>query len=280
MKIKKILSALKSKVVHRDLKMVTAVLCGIELKTLPGTVRPITDQDDAWFFYLCKHHDLVFDIGCNIGYTALLALIQNPDRKYLLVDPNPRALNNAQLNLMSNHLGHKAYYFAGFVGDKQDDKIKFYTLGSGAAGSMYASHAESAALVNSYDEVNTVTLDYLYSYYNLKPDLVKIDVEGAEMLVMKGAEKLAKASKCSFFVEMHSVEHTTMEAAGHFMIDWCHKNNYKAWYLKDAVEMVAGELIKTRGKCHLLLMPSNKEYPDYLKNIAQNAPLPKTIRNS
>ena len=57
---------------------------------------------------------------------------------------------------------------------------------------MYASHAKSASSVQSSIEVKTVTLDYLYSFYGLKPDLVKIDVEGAETLVMEGAIKLAK----------------------------------------------------------------------------------------
>ena len=277
MKIKKILSAFKSKVFNRDQKLVSVNLCDIELKTISGTIRKTTDQDDAWFYYLCKHHDTVFDIGCNIGYTALLALIQNPDRNYLLVDPNPIALNNAHLNLVSNNLGNKANYFAGFVGNKQDDKIKFYTLGSGAAGSMYASHAESAALVNSYNEVNTVTLDYLYNYYNLKPDLVKIDVEGAELLVMEAASKLTKETQCTFFIEMHSVENLSMEQAGDSLLAWCLNHNYKAWYLKDAIEMTKGALIKNRGKCHFLLMPQNESYPDYLKDIPQNAPLPKSL---
>ena len=277
MKLKKVLSAIKHKLSHRGEVLESSSLCGLPLKTIPGTIRKQTDQDDAWFFYLSKHHEVIFDIGCNIGYTALLAMVQNPDRQFILVDPNPTALNQAQLNLVSNNLGFKAQYFSAFVSDKQDDTVKFYTLGAGAAGSMYASHAESAAIVNSFTQVKTVTLDYLYKYYNLKPNLVKIDVEGAETMVMKGAETLARETQCTFFVEMHNVENLGMEQAGQLMIDWCRANNYKAWYLTEAVEFNNAKMIQARGKCHLLLLPDTKSYPEYLKNISQNAPLPNTI---
>ena len=277
MKVPKLLSALKYRLTHREIPMETSILCGVNLKTTTGTIRKKTDQDDAWFYFLAQHHPMIFDIGSNVGYTALLAMIQKPDRPYLLVDPNPTALNQAHLNLIGNNLGFKAQYFSGFVSDKQDETIKFYTIGAGAAGSMHASHAESAALVNSFMQVRTVTLDFLYQYYNVKPDLVKIDVEGAETLVMEGATIIARETQCTFFVEMHTVENLGMEKAGQLMIDWCKRNEYKAWYLKDAVEFSSAELIKSRGKCHLLLLPKQKNYPEYLKNIPQGAPLPSTI---
>lgn len=280
MKFKKVLTAIKQKWTEREVVLEASNLCGIPLKTIQGTIRKKTDQDDAWFFYLAKHHDIIFDIGCNIGYTALLAMIQNPNREFVLVDPNPRALNHAHLNLVSNNLGFKAQYFSGFVSDKQDDTVKFYTIGSGAAGSMYASHAESAAMVNAFTQVKTVTLDFLYKFYGLKPDLVKIDVEGAETLVMRGAETLAKETQCIFFVEMHTVENLGMEKAGQLILDWCQKNNYRAWYLKDAVEFINAEMIQDRGKCHLLLQPKSMEYPEYLKTIPQSAPLPNSINGN
>jgi len=258
-------------------KFSKTVLCGVPLKVLDGTVRKKVDQDDAWWFYLTKHHDVVFDIGCNVGYTAIIALIQNPNRQIVLVDPNPKALEKAATNLIGNGLANKVNFMASFVSNSTDETVKFYTVGSGAAGSMYASHAETASSMNSFLEVNTVTLDYIASYYNLKPDLVKIDVEGAETLVMQGASKLANESKCTFFVEMHNVKDLGMEAAGQLMMDWCLENGYRAWYLKTGELLDHAAKIKDRGKCHLLLLPQEKQYPEYLKGIKQNAPLPNSI---
>lgn len=274
MKIKRFLKALKYKLEHTPVKLIDSKLCGIDLKTTPGTIRNYVDQDDAWFFYLARHHHVIYDIGCNVGYTALLALIQEPNRPYILVDPNPKALNLAQLNLVSNNLGFKAQYFSGFVSNTSNETLKFYTIGAGAAGSMYSSHAQSAAAINSFTNVKTVTLDNLYHFYKVKPDLVKIDVEGAETQVMEGAFEVARETQCTFFVEMHDLQSLEMESAGQLILDWCAKSNYKAWYLKSGEALVSASVIKGRGKCHLLLQPNDKPYPSYLLSISQNAPLP------
>lgn len=277
MNIKKAIKTIHYALKSKQSNFVKSSLCGVPLNVLPGTVRKTVDQDDAWWFYLAKYHNAIYDVGCNIGYTSLLALIQDAKKQIVLVDPNPVALQHAAMNIINNGLGSKAQYYAAFVGDKLDDTVKFYTVGSGQAGSMYASHAETASTLNSFMEVNTITLDYMYDFYGFKPDLVKIDVEGAETLVMKAAGKLAKEAQCAFFIEMHNVENLGMEQAGDLMVEWCDQNNYKAWYLKTQEVLSSGKMIATRGKCHLLLLPKDKEYPEYLKGVPQNGQLPETI---
>ncbi len=277
MNLKKRLKLLYYKIKPDTSKFVEAAICGKLLKVLPGTVRDKEDQDDAWWFYLAKHHDIVFDIGCNIGYTALLALIQNPNRRIILVDPNPVALQKASMNIIQNNMGSKAQYMPAFVGESTGDTVKFYTVGAGAAGSMYASHAQTAASINSFMQVNTVTLDDLYTHYNIEPDLIKIDVEGAETQVMQSAKIVASKSQCTFFIEMHKVENLGMEAAGQLIIEWCKEMKYNAWYLKTGEVLSSAEIIRDRGKCHLLLLPQEKQYPEYLKGIAPNASLPKLL---
>lgn len=250
-------------------------LCGIPLNTVVGTVRKKEDQDDTWWFYLSKHHEVVFDIGCNIGYTALLTLLQDPDKKIVLVDPNPDALKAASFNLINNNLGSRAYYLPAFVSDKLDDKVKFYTVGFGAAGSMYASHAVTASKLNSHIEVRTVTVDYLLDFYNLKPDLLKIDVEGAETFVIKGISEKTLKNKPSIFVEVHKVEKLGIDGVTQELLDWCDKMKYNAWYLESGTVLDSVELIKHRGKFHLLLLPNKKQFPAYLQGIVRNATLPK-----
>ncbi|WP_400078003.1 FkbM family methyltransferase [Winogradskyella sp. R77965] len=277
MNIKKGIKKLYYSIKPKQSNFVETSLCNVPLSVLPETIRTNVDQDDTWWFYLAKHHNVIYDIGCNIGYTALLALIQDPKKQIVLVDPNPIALQNAAVNIINNGLGSRVQYIAAFVGDKLDETVKFYTVGSGAAGSMYASHAETASAMNSFLDVKSITLDYMYGFYETAPDLVKIDVEGAETLVMKAAINLAKETKCTFFVEMHNVENLGMEAAGDLIVQWCNENNYKAWYLKNEEVLSSGSTIATRGKCHLLLLPKDASYPNYLKGVAQYCPLPKSI---
>jgi FkbM family methyltransferase len=277
MRLKKILKAISYRIKNQGQNFASSQICNVPVRVLTGTIKERVDQDDAWWFYLAKHHEVIFDIGCNIGYTALLALIQYPNRQIILVDANPKALQKAASNIIENGLGYRAQYVSAFVGNKIDDMVRFYTIGAGAAGSMYASHAETASSLNSFMDVKTVTLDYLYSFYKLSPDLVKIDVEGAEALVMEGAKILAKETNCTFFIEMHDVENLGMEAAGKLMLNWCCKMDYNAWYLKTGKMLTIAETIKERGRCHLLLLPKDKSYPEYLLGVRQYAPLPKFI---
>jgi len=277
MNIKKQVTGLWYKFNQNKIAYENSSLCGQNLTTTQGTIRSKPGQDDAWFFHLAKHRKIIFDIGANIGYTALLATIQEPNREYILVDPNPQALAQANVNLLGNNLGFKARYYTAFVSDKMDEDMKFYTIGAGAAGSMYPEHAKSASAVNAFKMVRTVTLDYLQEFYKLNPDLVKIDVEGAEALVMNGANNLALKTQCTFFIEMHAVENLSMQENAQKMIDWCRENNYRPWYLKTEEVLLHAEKIKTRGKCHLLLLPENKGYPEYLKGIKERADLPTSI---
>lgn len=277
MQFKKFVRALRYMLFNNSNTLVVKRICGISLKTIKGTIRKKTDQDDAWFFYLSKYHEIIFDIGANVGYTALLALIQKPEKRYVLVDPNPLALADASKNLILNSLGVNASYYPAFVSNVRGEEIKFYTIGSGAAGSMFKSHARTAASINEYTTVETVTLDDIWKFYGINPDLIKIDVEGAEGLVLEGAKELALKVKPTFLVELHALKELTMEKNADSILVWCKKTHYKAWYLKDGTILKQASTIRNRGKCHLLLLQKERMFPKYLVNINQYSQLPKNI---
>ncbi|NIK92545.1 FkbM family methyltransferase [Mangrovimonas sp. CR14] len=268
---------IKKYVLKEEQPFIKITLCGVPLKVLKKSIRLRRDKDDAWWFHLVKHHNILFDIGSNVGYMTLLSLIQNPNRQVVLVDPNPKVLQAASKMFLENHFGFRVNFYSAFVSANCDEEVKFYTIGTGAAGSMYASHAKTASQANSFIQVKTVTLDFLMEFYNILPDLVKIDVEGAEALVLEGAKKLSEISKCSFFVEMHRNEDLTMETNTQRILDWCEVVSYRAWYLKTGSQLTSVEAVKGRGKYHLLLLPKEKPYPNYLTGIAESSPLPNLL---
>jgi hypothetical protein len=139
---------------------------------------------------------------------------------------------------------------------------------------MYRSHAKTAAAIDSYVYVETVSLNTLCERTDLWPDLVKIDVEGAESLVLEGAEKLAELASAFFFVEMHSTMELPMIENAKRVLDWCERMNYKAYYLKEHELLERPEVIAHRGKCHLLLLPIQASYPSGLKSIQEGQDLP------
>ncbi|MFN4198210.1 MAG: FkbM family methyltransferase [Flavobacterium sp.] len=182
----------------------------------------------------------------------------------LLVDPNPKALFIAHKNLIENNFIGKTSTFVSFVSNANDNEIDFYTIGHGAAGSIYKSHAETAASLNSLIKVKTVTLDFLSSYFDLTPDFVKIDVEGAEFQVLEGAKETVLSNKPKILVEMHSNKELTMYENTNNVLNWCQEVVYDAWYLTNKELLVTPEAVKKRGKCHLLLLPKGQLFPSYL----------------
>ena len=147
--------------------------------------------------------------------------------------------------------------------------MKFYALVAGAAGSIYPGHSASAAKSGSWFWVESTTIDLLSEEYNIVPDLVKIDVEGAEYKALMGATNVARQQKTSFFVEMHSPKEITMEQNAKWILGWCSSHSYQPWYLKDKCLLEEPEQIKHRGRCHLLLLPNGENFPDYLNRITE-----------
>ncbi len=273
-KIRKLLSAYKTKLLGRKQQLETVKLCGMTLTVAAGTIPKKTDKDDAWWYILCQRYDVIFDIGSNVGYSSILAAINMPGKKILLADPNPLALDVARHNLERNGMGAGKEYINAFAGALKGESVKFYTLGTGSAGSMFGSHAESARKVNAYYMVATTTLDDMVADTGLWPTLVKIDVEAAESFVLQGAVKLAARQEAVFMVEMHGPAEMPMEQNAGLVLDWCKANSYQAWYMKEQALLQSATQIAHRGRCHLLLLPKGMDYPEYLKRIKEGDGLP------
>jgi FkbM family methyltransferase len=228
------------------------------------------DYDNAWFYELAKHSTYLLDIGSNMGLHTMLAFGAGTLKHAVLVDANAEALSKAATNSIHNKLAHQTNYYKGFVSDQDDGEITFWTVGAGAAGSMYASHAKTAKQVGSSMMVSTITIDTLVSLFHAEPDLIKMDVEGAESKVLQGARETAKKFKPNFFVEMHSMAELSMEQNTTLVLNWCKENNYNAFYLKEHTVLTDPSMIKHRGRCHVLLMAIGKPYPEELKLIQQS----------
>jgi len=246
-----------------------------KFRVLKGTIRKIPDKDDAWLYELAKHSRVVFDVGSNIGQSAMLMLYHNNIEKIVLIDPNPKALSYAAENLIMNDLSGKAHFITAFASEKDSENIELYTIGVGAAGSKFKGFAKTANKMNSHFSVKTITLDSLSDSLVLKPDLIKIDVEGAEHEVLKGATRLAREKNTLFFVEMHSGPELSITKNTENILAWCVQMGYNAWYLKTK-EILNIESIKKRGRYHALLLPKEQAFPEYLQSIFEGAEISLT----
>jgi len=83
--------------------------------------------------------------------------------------------------------------------------MDFYCTDTSISGGLFKHHVPNPALRKSLNwtktEVAVVTLDCLFK--DDHPDLVKIDVEGAEYRVLLGAREILRRGKSRFLVEVH-----------------------------------------------------------------------------
>jgi len=167
-------------------------------------------------FYLRKYEDAqeqvflamisdrrVFDIGANIGLFALLAASRGA--QVFAFEPSRRARKQLEMNTRLNDFGRLVTIIPKAV-SASDGTINFFEAREDnlGVGRIFA-YGHSAGKSHDYI-VPTNTLDYFISQLGM-PNLVKIDVEGAEWLVLKGASRtLACRDAPDFLIEFHPDE--------------------------------------------------------------------------
>lgn len=143
---------------------------------------------------------VVYDLGANVGYVSLLlARAVGANGQVYAFEPLPanqaRLRRNLELNpgvnvelipaAAAEHSGRASFALHG-----SDDMGRLHSAGSPAEKSI---------------EVKTIALD-AFAKSHPTPALVKIDVEGAEALVLQGMQQLLRARQPVLFIELHGYQ--------------------------------------------------------------------------
>jgi FkbM family methyltransferase len=123
----------------------------------------------------------VLDIGAFEGEYALAARAVNPDVAVYAFEPNPET---------ATALRHACEEHAiDVVAAAVSDQPGVVSLASRSAESAIVDADESAALGDEIVTVPAISLDDWLSEHAVVPDLIKIDVEGAEVRTLNGAAR-------------------------------------------------------------------------------------------
>ena len=167
-----------------------------------------------------KEGSVFYDVGANIGFYSLLAARQRA--QVFAFEPDVQNAESLERHVRLNSFGAKieiirvaVFSTSGFVTLEPADSTK----GHGNA------HV-GPNIENSHPTVKVpcTTLDD-FTREHLVPDTIKIDVEGAESNVLKGAEKLFTQSRPHLICEVHD------PANASFVEAWLKTRSYELRWL-------------------------------------------------
>ena len=158
---------------------------------------------------------VILDAGANIGLFGLLCLRENPAARIFAVEPSPAAFGCLERNLGANSagaacaqvllreapsaMGHSLHCYPDAPGEstcnpverrQQRSRLRDHVRRSAAAGTSPAAagaEAAAAAAASTVTVVPATTVSHLLASWGLcAVDLLKIDVEGDELSVLRG----------------------------------------------------------------------------------------------
>ncbi len=143
--------------------------------------------------------DVVFDIGANLGaYTLLFGQWVGPGGRVYSFEPAPEARLGLEQHVVMNGLSERVVVRAEAMSGTEGSAAFLSSGTSGANRLMSASSGEGRP-------VRTTTVDAVCASLGVRPRLIKIDVEGAELDVLRGARRTIAAARhgMRLYVEMH-----------------------------------------------------------------------------
>ena len=174
-------------------------------------LKKVHETDFNGFKLICQNNPQLFlDIGANAGMSALSIYTLKPNAAVISFEPNP--LNYPYLNKLADKFSNFKYEQVG-LGDKPGLLDFYYPVYNSkkmtALGSCDYLKAKSWLNKNTvffFDsnklEIEKITVEIkTLDSFQLKPEFIKIDVEGFEYQVLLGAEKTIKENRPILLIE-------------------------------------------------------------------------------
>jgi FkbM family methyltransferase len=196
----------------------------LEEKYLTGCPEPGVQEE---ILHHLRPGGCFYDVGAHIGFYSLLAArLVGEEGRVVAFEPDPinvtvlhEDLSRNDLSVvdvvpaaMWSHLGNVTFQRSTAVhGEESSRRGKVVALtGEGFACNLI--------------KVEAVTLDS-FTWHNRPPTMVKVDVEGAEVEVLKGAQKLASQIRPVWLFEVHH------QQAANFLAENLQQNKYNIKWL-------------------------------------------------
>ena len=193
-----------------DAGCVTEKFSGLEVKyrfdSLPGRCVFLGgeyEESDARFCMDCIRgieNPVIIDAGANAGFHTIRWLQSRSDLRLIAVEANPETAALLRRNIERNGFGPRCQVFDLALGDREGD-VEFILSSDDAFSSLISNDRVPE---KRRVKVPMKTLDRLVEEAGIdKLDLIKIDVEGAELMVISGAQSVITQYRPHIFMEIN-----------------------------------------------------------------------------
>lgn len=166
---------------------------------------------------LVRPGDVVWDVGANVGLFSFAAAgLSRPDGRVLAIEPDPWLAQLVKRSAALNpDLGGRFNVLQAALTERAGDAV-LHIARRGRAANYVAGFSPSSQTggVREALAVRAVTLDALLDGWP-RPDVLKIDVEGAEASVLRGARRLLHEVRPRILCEVSQANRDEVSAAFH-----------------------------------------------------------------
>jgi len=154
---------------------------------------------------------VIYDLGANVGYNSLIidgvCRTILPREKYAIfaIEPNP-----ANAELLNKNIAHSNLnaQFCGCAISNQSREADFFVSDHSNLGALVKHEKTKKGIIG----VNAYSLpDFAETFKTGQPNFIKMDIEGGEVEVLKGAREFLAGCKkpCEIIMEVHPPAYTS-----------------------------------------------------------------------
>lgn len=158
---------------------------------------------------------IILDVGAQFGlYSMLAARHIGADGRVFAFEPSPETVAVLRRHLTNNGMNGRVEIVQAAVGPEEGE-VTFYMAGTHPSNTLAPTTVDPVKLTPV--KVKAITVDGFCRQRQLKPTILKIDVEGWELQVLRGATEVVQDPALTICVEMHPY---AWESAGYTAADF------------------------------------------------------------
>ena len=236
-------------------------LCGSTFKVGYETRHNRQDRDYPLLQRLAQGKRCILDVGANHGLAALvMSITLSQDGQIYAFEASEETCRVAGENLALNGLAQRVQVINALVADRSGEAVDFYWDHTSGGASLIPGYLGHQTPVQK----TAITLDDFCEIQNLAPDLIKIDIEGAEGRALAGLRKTLAKHRPAVAVELHSWQEMPLVRNAAQILELLPPLDYQMIYLRTRSPVKAPQILASRGRCHVLLWPGEQPLPDWL----------------